>query len=76
MCKKDAKVNSKNKTKGESNTKDRNIFTDPPVTMCSINITNYNEGAGAILRRVHLPIFYLNKNLENNSYAIVIQSFP
>jgi hypothetical protein len=44
--------------------------------MCSINITNYNEGAGAILRRVHLPIFYLNKNLENNSYAIVIQSFP
>jgi hypothetical protein len=40
MCKKDAKVNSKNKTKGESNTKDRSIFTDPPATMCSINITN------------------------------------
>ena len=39
MCKKDTKVNSK-KTEGESNTKDRNIFTDPPVTMCSINITN------------------------------------
>ena len=36
MCKKDAKVNYYTTLKHT----DRNIFTDPPVTMCSINITN------------------------------------